>query len=294
MIRCLGIFLLVSHFLSCCFANQYYSLSNEPIDVVIPCIRKDLEILDLCIAGIRANGSSIRRIIVVSPERLTDQAEWFDEALFPFTKYDIAFHLMKKNKQATKHIWDTCPGQAGWCYQQLLKLYAPFIIPNLSSNVLILDADTIFLNQVCFLNEQGGGLFAPGFSNYYVYYEHADRCLTGVHKVFPEFSGIAHHMLFQKPILEDLFSRIEQQHQKPLWQAFCLAADERLVPNGPFASEFELYFNFVFANTDQVNIRLLKWTDIASIDNLASLKKQGYHYVSNHSYMRKKQSTMRD
>ena len=40
----------------------------------------------------------------------------------------------------------------GWYYQQLLKQYAPFVIPKISSNVLILEPDTIFLKQVTFMN----------------------------------------------------------------------------------------------------------------------------------------------
>jgi hypothetical protein len=270
-----------------CFA-KVYPLLNEPIDVVIPCIAKDRETLGLCIAGIKKNAASIRRIIVLSPGKLTGEAEWFDEALFPFTKQDVAFYLMKGEDRSANFLLKKRPGQVGWCYQQLLKLYAPFVIPDLSSNVLILDADTIFLNPVDFLDASGGGLYAPGFSDYHVYYEHADRCLHGIHRVFPEYSGIAHHMLFQKPVLQDLFFQVEQQHRKPFWKVFCFEADASLIAEGPYLSEYELYFNFAFANTDQVHIRQLQWADVASIDNLEEMKEQGYHYVSNHSWMRKR------
>jgi Family of unknown function (DUF6492) len=274
---------------SFCLAKNY-PLSNDPVDVVVPCIKKDLVTLDLCIAGIREHGYPIRRIIVVSPERLTEQAEWFDEALFPFSKEEVTFFLWKKDLHTTRHYlkYREYRRRINWCYQQLLKLYASFVIPDLSPNVLVLDADTIFLNPVCFLDDNGGGLYAPGFSNHWVYYEHANRCLTGLHRIFPEYSGIAHHMLFQLSILKDLFFSIEQQHQKPLWQVFCFETDPKYIKEPPFASEYEIYFNFAFARTDQVHIRLLKWTDVANIDNLASLREQGYHYVSNHSYMRHK------
>ena len=54
------------------------------IDVVIPAHKKDLATLEYAIDGIRKNIADVRRIIVVSKEKYTDKAEWFDEALYPF------------------------------------------------------------------------------------------------------------------------------------------------------------------------------------------------------------------
>jgi hypothetical protein len=49
--------------------KHIYTLSPQPIDVVIPSTHKDLPTLDLCIQGIRIYGENIGRIIVVSAER---------------------------------------------------------------------------------------------------------------------------------------------------------------------------------------------------------------------------------
>ena len=59
---------------------------SDPIDVVIPCLEKDLDTLPLCIRGIRENCAGIRKIIVVSEKQLTDAADWFNEAKYPFNK----------------------------------------------------------------------------------------------------------------------------------------------------------------------------------------------------------------
>ncbi len=72
--------------LSIHFDKKHYNLSNDPIDVVIPCTNKDKKTLDLCIDGIRKYGKNIRRVIVVSSKPLTDKAEFFDEKLYPFFK----------------------------------------------------------------------------------------------------------------------------------------------------------------------------------------------------------------
>ena len=59
--------------------KKVFAFSEDPIDVIIPCTDKDLETLDLCIQGIRKNGPNIRRVIIISDQKLTEKAEWFDE-----------------------------------------------------------------------------------------------------------------------------------------------------------------------------------------------------------------------
>jgi hypothetical protein len=39
-----------------------YNLTQEPIDVVIPCTKNDLSTLEICIKGIRDNGKRVNRI----------------------------------------------------------------------------------------------------------------------------------------------------------------------------------------------------------------------------------------
>jgi hypothetical protein len=92
--------------------------SKNFIDVVIPAHIKDKEILDHCILGIKKNVKNLRRVIVVSKEKYTDKAEWFDEKLYPFSFAEISEILNHQN--------------VGWNYQQLLKLYSVLIIPNIS------------------------------------------------------------------------------------------------------------------------------------------------------------------
>ena len=52
------------------------------IDVVIPSHWKDADTLDLCIDGIRNNVKDVGRIIVVSKDKMTDNAEFYDERDF--------------------------------------------------------------------------------------------------------------------------------------------------------------------------------------------------------------------
>lgn len=262
-----------------------YAFFDEPIDVVIPCIRKDMDTLEMCIEGIRANGQNIGRIIVVSDEKLTDKAEWFDEKKFPFNQKDISLALFKGSLQGIAYL--STPGsRVGWYYQQLLKLYAPLTIPDISSNVLVLDADTIFLNPVSFIHPiSGGGLYNPGSEYHLGYFYHAAR-LSGnqIYRLNPDYSGITHHMLFQRAVIVELLHEIENYHQQPFWKAFgeCVDLNELFVG----ASEYEIYFNYVFSKTPQVFLRPLKWANIQKLKEIPQYKDQGYHFVSCHDWCR--------
>ncbi len=261
-----------------------FQFTKDPIDVVIPCTLKDKETLELCIAGIRQNCKGVRRIIVVSKDRLTKKAEWYNETKYPFKMQDIAFELFGNRELALQYM-QTPGNRLGWIYQQLLKLYAPFVIPKISSNVLFVDSDTIFLNPVSFIAKNRAGLFNVGFEYHLPYFGHAKRLLSYLDKVFPEHSGICHHMLMQKCVLKSLFQEIKEQHKLPMWKAFLRCIDHQEL-FGSGASEFEIYFNFAFLRSDQFTIRPLKWANVSSLDNMIDYKAQGFHYVSCHSYMR--------
>lgn len=263
-----------------------FIIAEPIIDVVIPCHEKDARTLDLVVDGIRHNGQGVRRVIVVSAKRLTQKAEWFDEALFPFSKNAIAVAIFKGDEdQAKKYISDS-RNRLGWIYQQLLKLYAPFVIPNISSNVLILDSDTIFLNKVSFIDAQGNALFNVGHQYHKPYFEHMNLLIPGLKRVFRDYSGICHHMLFQKYILEDLFHDIEICHGKDAWEVLAETIDPKDLFHSAL-SEYEIYFNYVFSRTYKAKIRTLNWREFGFNHNaIAECKKHGCDYVSCHSYMR--------
>ena len=266
-----------------------YRFSKEPIDVVIPATKKDIISLNDCIRGIKKFGKGIRRVIVISSMKYTDEAEWYDEKGYPFSKMDIACQLNNENAVQGQNYFLEPHSRCGWYYQQLLKLYAPYVIPGISSNVLVLDSDTIFLRPVEFIGKQAAGLFNPGTEYHKVYFEHMARLLPGYKKIYEAHSGISHHMLFQKPVLDDLFSVVENLHQIPFWKAFCQAVDpQHLRASG--ASEYEIYFNFVFAHSQKVKIRKLNWLNAPPLDILGKeqfkkYRKKGYHYVSCHKYL---------
>ena len=266
--------------------KQYYQFTAEPIDVVIPAIEKDLATLNLCIDGIRQNGKNIRNIYVVSDKPLTHKARWFDEKKYPFSKYDIALQIFGTEKKARKYLKDPI-NRIGWILQQFLKLYAPFVIPGISSNILLLDADTIFLNPVSFLNEKSEPLFNPSGEYWQDYFDHAQKLIEGFKKLHRNYSGISHHMLIQKSVIANLFNTIESQHHMDTWKAFCkfikLIPRKKKIISGQAMSEYEIYFNFILSTSSQGHIRPLKWAEPRYLEEIPRYKAENYDYVSCHT-----------
>jgi len=266
-------------------AQTTYQFIDEPIDVVIPAVEKDQIMLQYCIEGIKRNCKNIRRVIVVSPIRLTNDAEWFNENDYPFSIADVALYLNKLDLNQTAMYLSDSRKRVGWYFQQLLKLYASYVIPGISSNVLVLDSDTVFFRMIDFINEEGGANFALGTEYHIPYFEHMQRLLPWLGRVYHDWSGISHHTLIQRPILDDLFNQVESYHQKEFWKAYCLCVDPaHLYLSG--SAENEVYFNFAVRKTSQVNIRGLLWTNSGDLHFMQQHKDAGYDFVSYHAYMR--------
>ena len=270
------------------WGKVHYALTAEPLDVVIPCSPKDLETLELCIQSVRRYAENIRRIIVISKDRLTNSAEWFPESQFPFSKEMIAQEIFAGETGRAEEFLAAPNTRIGWIYQQFLKFYAPFTIPGISSNVLIVDSDVIFLQPVSFITKKGAPLFTPATEYADSYFEHAARLLPGLQRVYRAHSGIAHHMLFQRPILEDLFTLIRQTHGAEPWRAICRCIQQEAAYHCCM-SEYEIYLNFVLLRTDQGAIRPLCWKNIRGFDDADRCRREGCSYIASHSWMREQE-----
>jgi hypothetical protein len=266
------------------FEKVNYTFSRDPIDVIIPCHEKDTPALNRAIAHIRQNVKNLRRVIVISAKHLTDNAEWADEKLFPFTKESIIHEIFQNQENAERYL-RTNNGRTGWIYQQFLKLFAAYYIPNISSNVLAVDADVVFLKSINFLQEDGAGLYAVGDEYHQTYFDHAARLLPELKKLYPQYSGIVHHMLFQKEVLDDFFNLIQAHHNLEPWIAIARAIPviDNKISFAPI-SEYELYFNFAFARTNQVKIRRLNWANASEVWFQHKRGLEAYDYVALHIY----------
>jgi hypothetical protein len=244
------------------------------IDITIPVAPKDYPKLGRCLRGVLKNSATpIGKIFLIAADDEALQALDADTANrvsvvkerdMPFTKGDV--ERLLEEKGASRR-------QASWYYQQLLKFYVFEAIGGLCDHVLILDADLAFCKRLRFLTEDGRALLSRGYPFKWllntrdyparVDHIHAEFARRLVPDWVPvdSFSGMHHHMVFQRDILAELFDVVERAHGQPFWRAF--AGNVRLEKKWNAASEYVLYHHFARARRpESVVARDIKSCDI--------------------------------
>ena len=241
------------------------------LDVVIPVGPNDADFLDKCIASVRKYCLGIRTIYCIPWKPLdVSGAVCVSECSFPFSKTSLQEKIPEK--------------RSSWYLQQLLKLYAPLVIPSIAENVLIVDADTLFFKPVRFMD---GSVFLMDKNNetHPSYFEH----MRNLHPSFlpwkPHTSGIVNVMVYNRDILKELFTKVEGSSSKPFWQAFLDAIPPADV-SGSGASEYELYFHYILRNhPGRVRLRPLRYYNFGQRKNLAG---GDFHYINYHHHIQKR------
>ncbi|QSQ19200.1 hypothetical protein JY651_28070 [Pyxidicoccus parkwayensis] len=234
---------------------------------------KDYDKLAPCIASIvQHSRTPIRNVYVVARQELEHlhlhqvagkPVIWINEERYPFAVHDVTDALVRKG---------TTHPHGSWYYQQLLKLCVYSAIPDLLDHVLILDADFHFARGVPFLTERGEAILSPGYPfewqlntrDYphkvtHVHARFAGRLVPGWAPRNP-FSGMHHHMVLDRRILDALHAAVEQRRKQPFWKAFLDTVD---VEKWNGASEYVLYFHHALQkHPERVVTRHLRTCDI--------------------------------
>jgi hypothetical protein len=251
-------------------------------DVLIPVGPDDYDILCNQIKYTIKNIIGYRNIYVLGSqiERFTNNEIWNDniifinENIFPFSLENISQIHGKSSRN-------------GWYLQQLLKLYASYYIPNLLDKYLVIDADTFFLKPTTFI-ENGIPLYNVGDKvlsrneHHIPYFEHMRRLHESFEKV-SEYSGISHHMFFEKKRIQEIFQLVEEKHGEPFWKVFLNEVCMNLRDTNPYpksgASEYELYFNYMIKfHPDEMKIRMLDRYDMNEVPSESDCDYISIHY----------------
>lgn len=250
---------------------QFYLMD---FDVVIPLGPNEVENIQKQIEHVCKFVQGFRRIFVVSydPDIVLDGCTVINENIFPFKMKYIADYFAKHDGKCNRN---------GWYFQQLLKLYAGQVIPDILPNYLVIDADVFFLKPVTFFNRvkiiDSSGVrevfetFFTFSGEYHVpYFEHMHRLHPSLKKhELIAYSGISHHMMFSTFYVKEMMKMIEDFHGGVFWKIFIESVKEHLkygaecLESG--ASEYELYFNYMIQyHYDEIFIRGLNWKNVSS------------------------------
>jgi FkbM family methyltransferase len=254
--------------------NRTYVKFNDVVnafDIVIPVGPNDISILNKQIEFTKKNIIGYRNIYLVSydPSINIEGCITINENIYPFTIETIYKHhgILNRNK---------------WYLQQLLKLYAGNIIPNILDKYLVIDCDTFFLKPTIFVNDNKC-LYNFGNEYYEPYFEHMLKLDKDLIKVDKNKSGICHHMIFETKYLNEIFNKVEKTHNDKFYNVFLKLVLEKN-RNISGASEYEIYFNYMLKNhSGKITIRELKWLNANNL-----IENKDLDYISIHWYDRKK------
>ena len=209
-------------------SNSSLPVDTEKIDVLIPVIEKDLEVVSYVIDGIRKFVMHpIGDIYIAAPESATIK-ELCQRKGCKFIFEDSVLPLDQKDLYGE-----------GWMLQQLIKLSADGIGSN--DHFLIVDADTIMIAPHVFMLEDKTIFYCDDlYWDCKPVFDHFKR-LTRLQPV-AHVSLINHYMFFSRTYLSELKQWIESIHGKPWFQAIVDVVDRN--SSVPF-SEYETYGNFM-------------------------------------------------
>ncbi|MCR4583514.1 MAG: DUF6492 family protein [Prevotella sp.] len=236
--------------------------SSEPIDVVIPIIAKDLQILPLCLEGVhRCVPHPVSQVYIVAPPQpdiiafcRDNKLVFIDErTLFGFTPADLNLIVTQAD--------GTVLNRSGWLFQQFVKLSGKV---GTCRHYLCIDADHVLIRPHVFLTSEGKTVFYMSYEEHQPYYDN-------IHRLMPQLSldtlsYVDHKMLFDKQQIARLHDILEQQGQGS-WTDAILKTYDRSCHAG--FSEFELYGNFVTAKERRPWLqKRLRYNRLADYDTL--------------------------
>jgi len=242
-------------------------------DIVIPVGPKDQNIIEQQIIYTKKNIIGYRNIYLISSDcnLSIEGCITINENIFPFTLDTVATFHGKLDRN-------------GWYLQQLLKLYAGIIVPDILEKYLVIDSDTFFLKPTEFINNNKC-LYNYGHEYHNPYFNHMSKLNKNLTRVNMYISGICHHMIFETKYIKELFEIIENEHSDTFYTIFLKSVSDT---QGSGASEYEIYFNFMLKNyPDKITIRPLKWSNTNNLDVNSDMD-----YISYHWYMRNNYVTM--
>ena len=257
------IIVLIILLVSILFFNNKENFDNNKFDLVIPYGPNEDWIIQRCIDSCKKYIENVNNIYVISYKDIyLNNCIVVTENKFPFTKNYISNKTSKE--------------RAGWYLQQLIKLYIPRVISNITDNFLIVDADTIFYKKTRYI-ENGKLLYDTSEQHHIPYFEHMERLHPELKKYHTK-SGICDQMMFNTDILEELLEMVESYNKKEFYNVFLDSITDK---TGSGASEYEIYFNYmIYKHKDLIKERELKKTT----KNKYEESNNTYNYITYHHY----------
>ena len=213
---------------------------ERTLQVVTTCRAYDLPVLEIALPRLQAN-LPFKNLTVIAPDR---DVETIRRRLGPQVQIipEDGFIPGMNLRQLRQLDRFGFPKNAGWYFQQFLKLQFAFTAPE-DDFYLIWDADTIPLRPLRFVDAAGRMLLTQADEYHAPYFETYRRLFHA--EPHREFSCIAQHMIVQKSLAREMLATIgELAAAKEPWPWTIMQALPPIA-NLHLFSEFETYGHYL-------------------------------------------------
>jgi Family of unknown function (DUF6492) len=239
-------------------------------DIVIPCHPKDYEMLNACISSVNAHIKGFRKIYIISIHPMDGPVSWVPEDKFPFSRADVYNRLNTPSKDDLVH----------WHLQQLLKMHAWDVCPDILDDIVIFDADTVMLRDIEFMVDGVPQLVYTASSEQETkYFQHMARLHPSFTPVEGK-SGTIDYQIWNKNVFAEIKSKVEELHEKPFWCAYIDCCQEAQNP-----SEQELYFHYYVNSGRPCNLITKKQIRTPEFSKYGTFASEGYDSMGCHAWM---------
>ncbi len=250
---------------------------SRKIDIVIPTISKDFEILSLVVQSLRFVEQRVNKIYIVAPKDpriekfcIDNNLTFVDEiSVLGFGKNYIHYCVDGKDR-------------SGWLFQQLLKLSGDRFVE--MDDYLVVDSDTVYVNRNCFVCKGKYVLYAN--EEWHQPYFRSFRHLFG-YDAPTKWSLTSHMMIFNKNLLGQMKRELEARTQQSWFDAY-ISTSSRTEQS--CVSDYDTYANWMLRNYPEkalirpfYNQNVLR-SDIKALDVLCATYRS-QHSISFHSYL---------
>ena len=247
-------------------ANPLQRSSNIPeIAIVIPFVRKDLEVLPNSVAAALSNSlNPVAVITLVTPRRTLVEGKMTVLDIERTVRAALEPHLSSVSV-LVRHDEDVLgdelvaqisslglsPRYRGWCTQQLVKVLA--VMQGAPTASLVLDSDTILQYPRVWLGQNAEQVLCIGQECRSVPFLHSSAFLGLSSR--PRLSFVTHHQLMQRDVLKEIFP--EGKASVGAWLAYANPKESDYA-SGLKLNDYETYGAFL-AERHPGRVRFASW-----------------------------------
>jgi hypothetical protein len=241
------------------------NLCFPQIQILVVVAGRDIEIMDLAVTSALFNSKNpISKVTIICPSIDLEACALKVKKMSLNVRTEILDENEVISADLCKLIRKKFPSRYGWILQQFLAVDQ--IFKSKEKGVLLLDADTILLRPVHWLDCSSNQILMVGTSYHQPYYDLLGQLLN--FSSSPKYTFVTHHMLIQPILFKLILKNRGYDSSSEFFIDVLNFADEKSA--SPMCIEFEPYAQGMLADNPE-KVLLRKFSNVDMVRNQQNL-----------------------